>query len=131
MATPRTRSRRPARLGRAVLPVAGVIGVLLTAAPAQAAPSTATEAALTSRFAARSAAEKTLGKTDGESPARNRARRGHGPREQLHLDRLLLVVAAAQPLKEGTHRASAHARRNATRRNATHEHGRYAARGAR
>src|SRR3954451_14456223 len=45
MATPRTRSRRTARLCRAVLAAAGVIGVLLTAAPAQAAPSTATEAA--------------------------------------------------------------------------------------
>ena len=45
MATPRTRSRRPARLARAVLAVAGVIGVLLTAAPAQAAPSTSAEAA--------------------------------------------------------------------------------------
>ena len=45
MATPRTRSRRPARMARAVLAVAGAVGVLLTAAPAQAAPGTSAEAA--------------------------------------------------------------------------------------
>ena len=45
MATPRTRSRRPARIARAVLAVAGAVGVLLTAAPAQAVPGTSAEAA--------------------------------------------------------------------------------------
>src|SRR6478672_2858606 len=42
MATPL--GRTPARVARAALAVAGVIGVLLTAAPAQAAPGTSAEA---------------------------------------------------------------------------------------
>jgi transposase len=40
--------------------------------------------------AARSAAEQTSGKTDDETPAEGSERRGHGPKEQLRLERVPL-----------------------------------------
>lgn len=47
--------------------------------------------------AARTAAEKQAAKSDGESSTRGEARRGHGPTEQLRLDRVPLHCTLDEP----------------------------------
>jgi hypothetical protein len=47
--------------------------------------------------AARTAAEKQAAKSGGESSTRGEARRGHGPTEQLRLDRVPLPCTLDEP----------------------------------
>src|SRR3954470_1755583 len=106
MAPPRTRtrSRRPARIGRAVLAVAGVIGVLLTAAPAQAAPSTATEAA--ELVAARGHDLEVVTEKFNEARATLETQRAAAIAAKATLDQAAAALAAAQQQVRGIARSA-------------------------
>ena len=104
MATPRTRSRRPARIGRAVLAAAGVIGVLLTAAPAQAAPSTATEAA--QLVAARGHDLEVVTEKFNEARATLETQRAAAIAAKATLDQAAAALAAAQQQVRGIARSA-------------------------
>jgi len=105
MATPRTRSRRPAGLARAVLAVAGVVGVLLTAAPAQAAPAT-TAAQAAEMVAARGHDLEVVTEQFNEARSTLDAQRAAALSAQATLEQAAATLGAAQQQVRGIARTA-------------------------
>jgi cell wall-associated NlpC family hydrolase len=105
MATPRTRSRRPAGLARAVLAVAGVVGVLLTAAPAQAAPAT-TAAQAAEMVAARGHDLEVVTEQFNEARSTLDTQRAAAVAAQATLEQAAATLGAAQQQVRGIARSA-------------------------